>query len=101
VFNAGVRCFGTRIGDPVLDQHLDGRPPGLDGGAEPPRLLHVSGHDVTTQDHLLGAGLLDGSDVEEPPELFLDAPGCGQLAVGSSLSNTASSLAFALGERVS
>src|SRR5215207_4476009 len=100
VLDAGVRGLGASIGDPVGDEDFDGWPPGLDGGPQPPRLLYVSGQHVAAQDHFLGAGLLDGVDGEEPPELFLDAPGAAESSsVGSSVANTASSRAFALGER--
>lgn len=31
VFDGGVRGFGSSVGDPAGDEHLDGGPPGVEG----------------------------------------------------------------------
>src|SRR5829696_10228482 len=82
VLDAGVRCLCASVGYPAGDQHLDGGPPSLHGRPEPPGLLHVGSQYVAAQDHLLVAGLWDRAGVEEPPELFFDTPGGGELIGG-------------------
>ena len=58
------------------------QPSCLDGGLQPPALLHLRGQHAAAQDHLLVSGLLHGLHLQEPPELLFHAPGSGQLVGG-------------------
>src|SRR5512132_103381 len=82
VLDAGVRGLGASIGNPVGNEDFDGWPPGLDGGPQPPSLLHVGGQHVAAQDHLVLPGLMEVLHLEEPPELLLHPPGRRELVGG-------------------
>ena len=67
VLDGGVRGFGAGVGDPAGDEHLDGWPPGVQGGPEPVGLGGVSEADPVVEAGFRGAGVVEGGAGEEEP----------------------------------